>query len=233
MNDKRGKALRTVAIIFMGLTAAMNLLGGIGTVCAAFLTKRFPPMWKFLDYLLLYRTLMIVTIVIGVFCVWATRGLVRGRKDAYRNALVLLIIGTVVAFIQYYSSLRIGGKTWNLLLAAAPSNFKFYTNAVTLLLFLVTKLPGIRDQVDFSKPGGTDRATAGGLAAIVAGIVVLTTEYWVGSSHVFQGTNWVHVLEGPLLIGGTLLTLGGLGLLVWVAADAWSAARQQREAPIY
>ena len=32
-----GKILWVVAIIFMGLTATMNLLGGTGTVCAAFL----------------------------------------------------------------------------------------------------------------------------------------------------------------------------------------------------
>ena len=57
MNDRKGKALRTIAIIFMGLTAAMNVLGGAGTVCAAFLTKQFPPMWVFMDYQLLYQAL--------------------------------------------------------------------------------------------------------------------------------------------------------------------------------
>ena len=36
MNDKTSKVLRATVIIFMGLTAAMNLLGGAGTICAAF-----------------------------------------------------------------------------------------------------------------------------------------------------------------------------------------------------
>ena len=30
------KALRVIAIILLGMTAAMNLLGGAGTYCAAF-----------------------------------------------------------------------------------------------------------------------------------------------------------------------------------------------------
>jgi len=226
MNERTGKSLRTAAIVFMGLTAAMNLLGGIGTVCAAFLTKRFPPMWAFLDYVWQYRALMIVTIAIGIVCVWATKGLLRGRKDAYRNALVLLIIGTVVSFIQYYASLQIKGK-------AVPANFKFYTNAITLVLFLVIRLPGIRAWVDFSKPGsGTDRATAGGLAAIVAGFVMLTTEIWVGPSHMFEGTNWVHRLHVPLTVGGSILALGGFALLMRVAFEVLLETAQRRRARV-
>ena len=224
MNDRKGKALRTIAIIFMGLTAAMNVLGGAGTVCAAFLTREHPSMWVFMDYQLLYQALMIVTIVIGIVNIWSTVKLVRGGENVYRSALIILVVGSIVSGIQMFASLAIRGK-------ALPANMKFYTNLATLLIFLLLKLPGLRDQVDFSKGGGTDGATAGGLAAIVAGSLTLTTEYWVGSSHVFQGTNWVHVLQMPLLIGGTFLTLGGLALLVWVAKDALSGAWQRGEAP--
>ena len=225
MDDKKGKALRTIAIIFMGLTAAMNVLGGAGTVCAAFLTRDFPPMWVFMDYQLLYQALMIITIAIGIVNIWSTVKLVRGGENVYRNALIILVVGSIVSGVQMFSSLAIRGK-------AVPANMKFYANLATLLVFLVLKLPGLRDQVDFSKGGGADRTTAGGTSAIVAGIVMLTTEYWVGSSHVFQGTNWVHVLQMPLLIGGTVLMLGGLALLAWVAKDALSGAWQRREASI-
>jgi hypothetical protein len=79
MNDKTGRTLRIIAIIFMGLTAAMNILGGIGTVCAAFLTKQFPPMWALLEYQWLYQSLMITTIIVGIAGVWATIVLIRGR----------------------------------------------------------------------------------------------------------------------------------------------------------
>ena len=64
--DKTGNTLRTIAIVGMGLTATMNIVGGIGTVCAAFLTKDFPPMWSLLEYQWLYQVLMIVTILLGL-----------------------------------------------------------------------------------------------------------------------------------------------------------------------
>ena len=50
MTKTIGKILWVVAIIFMGLTAVMNLLGGIGTVCAAFLTENYPSMSQIIDY---------------------------------------------------------------------------------------------------------------------------------------------------------------------------------------
>ncbi len=222
MNDRTGKVLRIIAVVFMGLTAAMNLLGGIGTVCAAFLTKKYPPMWPLLDYQWLYQTLMIVTIVIGILCIWSTIGLARGGERAYRNALILLVIGTIVGGIHMYASLSLRGK-------AVPANMKLYTNAVTLLLFLLIRLPGLRDRVDFSKPtSSSDRATTGGVVAIVAGSVVITTELWVGASHVFQGSNWVRLLQAPLIAGGTILTLGGFALLMWARQGVLAPAPQQR-----
>lgn len=36
MNNLLGKILRITAIIFLGLSSLMNVLGGVGTTCAAF-----------------------------------------------------------------------------------------------------------------------------------------------------------------------------------------------------
>jgi prepilin signal peptidase PulO-like enzyme (type II secretory pathway) len=213
MNEKSGKTLRTVAIVFMGLTAAMNILGGIGTVCAAFLTRDWPSMWAFYDYQLQYQVLMIVTIIIGIICTWATLGLVRGSKRAYLNALAILIVGTIVAGIQFYASLQIRGK-------ATPANMKFFTNAITLVLFLILRLPGIREHVDFtSSRDRTSQATSGGLTAIVVGLILLTTTIWTSSSHTFDGSNAAEILQIPLTAGGVIFTLGGLARMAWVALD--------------
>ena len=214
MESKQNKGLRTAAIVLMGLTAAMNILGGIGTVCAAFLTKNFPPMWVFFEYQLRYQILMIVTIIIGILCVWGTMGLVRGGKDVYRNAVILLVVGSIVAGYQFSSSLDIRGK-------ATPANVKFFTNFITLVVFLILKFPGVRERVDFSKPGGAiDSATSGGLTAIVAGGVVLTTPIWVGASHIFEGQNWVDLLQTSLIVIGATLMLGGLARIFWVVLDS-------------
>jgi len=222
MSNRTGKTLRVVAIVFMALNAAMNLLGGTGTVCAAFLTENFESMLPLLDYQWLYQSLTIVTIVIGLLCIWSTIALERGKKHAYRNALILLVVGTIVAGIHMYASLALRGK-------ALPANMKFYANAITLLLFLVLRLPGLRERVDFSRASSSDdKAMTGGLAAIVVGATVLTTELWVGTSHIFGSTNWVHVLRMPLLVGGTLLVASGLAVTLWAALGAASPAGTER-----
>ncbi len=208
MNDKTGRTLRIIAIIFMGLTAAMNILGGIGTVCAAFLTKQFPPMWTLLEYQWLYQSLMITTIIVGIAGVWATIVLIRGRATAYRNALIVLVIGSVLGAIQYYASMTLRGS-------ATPANMKFFINALTLLFFLLLKIPGLRDRVDFTKPGDEEtQAATVGLTAVVTGLFVLTTSIWAGPSHSIEGENWVLVLQGQLVATGILLTIVGVRSLL-------------------
>jgi hypothetical protein len=207
MTSKSGRALKIIAIILMAMTAAMNLLGGSGTVCAAFLTKQYPPMWPLLDYQWLYQTLMITTIITGIAGIWATVKLVRGGETAYRNALIILGIGSALGLTQYVASQIIRG-------AATPANMKFFTNFVTLIVFLLLRLPGLREKVDFSESSNS-KGTNGGLAATVAGIIILSAFLWVSPSHTYMGDNWVLVLEMPLLISGSILTVGGLIVFTW------------------
>jgi hypothetical protein len=205
MNDRQGTTLRMTAIILMGATAAMNIVGGIGTVCAAFLTKEFPMLWSLYDYRWLYQIVMIVTIIIGVAGVWLTITLSRGRKNTFRNSLILLVLGTIVAGTQVYASMSLRGK-------AVPANFKLYANAITLIVFLFLLIPKYRAQAGFDQEGSASSSNmAKGLAAIVGGIIVFTTQIWVGTSHTFDGHNWVEVLATPLTISGALLILLGIG----------------------
>jgi len=210
MTKAIGKILWAVAIIFMGLTAVMNLLGGIGTVCAAFLTENYPSMSEIIDYRWLYQLLMIVTVVIGVSNVWVLISLIRKRETSYRNALIVLIAGTFVAGIQVYASLAFRGK-------AVPANMKLYTNLITLVLFLILKAPGIREWVDFTSPAtSVEGATVAAMTSMISGIMILTIYIWAGSSHTYMGENWVDVLQAPLILGGGFLLLSGLGFLLQV-----------------
>jgi hypothetical protein len=219
MKDNLGKVLMIVAIVFMGLTSAMNILGGIGTVCAAFLTKQYPPMWVLLDYRWLYQIVMIVTIALGIGGVWATIKLIRGGEKAYRNAVTLLVAGTAVGAVQVIASLALRGK-------AVPANMKLYINALTLILFLLLRLPGIRERVNFEKEADQGvQGVASGLTAILAGSLVLSTAFWVGGSHIHEGFNWVTVLRGPLLgSGAALVAMGSFSILKY-------AIQSSRETP--
>lgn len=207
-SNKTGKIWRTVAIIFVGLTAAMNVLGGVGTTCAAFFTKKFPPMWSLLDYQWLYQAFVVVTVLIGLAGAWSVTKLLRGGKSAYRNALLVLIVGAVVNTIHVFASISLRGK-------ATPADVVLYLNLLTLVLMAVIGLPGIRENVDFTKGGGkTDRTTTGGLAAIMTGGLILSTLMWASPTHTYQGDNWVMLLATPIILGGGILVAAGLGALV-------------------
>jgi uncharacterized membrane-anchored protein len=132
MNDRIGKILRTVGIVFFGIATAMNLLGGIGTYCAAFFTKQYPSFEALIEQNLqwLYQALVITTTLLGIAGIWVTIQLARGIKNAFCNALIVLVIGTILAGIQYYYSLQLFGKD-------APANVKFFANSGALVLFLI------------------------------------------------------------------------------------------------
>ena len=86
----------------------MNLLGGIGTSCAAFLTEQYPDYMALIDEGMqwLYQGLVITTVLIGLAGIWVIIELIRGKQNAFRNALIVLVIGTILAGIQYYFSQR-------------------------------------------------------------------------------------------------------------------------------
>lgn len=207
MNPKLAKAIRIIALIFLGLTSMMNLLGGAGTVCAAFLTEKFESMAALLDYNWLYQILMIATIATGVANIWALVQLAKRQPKSYQRAVIILVIGTVLGAIQVFTSLQLRGK-------AVPANMKLYINLLTLVLFLILGAPGLRLKVGWDKnPDSDEGAIAGGTAAILAGILALTVFLWAGPSHTYMGTNWVYQFEGLLVSSGVLLLIGGISLI--------------------
>jgi hypothetical protein len=215
MNDLTGKLLRTIGIIFFGIATIMNLVGGVGTSCAAFLTGEYPSFIALIEQNMqwLYQGLVITTVLVGLTGIWVLVELIRGKKNGFRNALIVLAAGTTLAGIQYYSSLQLFGR-------AAPANMKFYINVITLILFLIYLIPGVREKVNFSREEvSMDMNTAGGLAAILMGVILLTTPFWAGPSHTYQGVNWVNLLQLELNLSGILLTGAGIAILGRVVLD--------------
>jgi len=210
--DKTGKILKITAILFMGITTAMNLLGGAGTSCVAFSNNIGYRMAfkELMDVRWIYQALVVTTVALGIAGVWSTVKLIRGGSKVYRFALIVLIIGTALGAIHYFTSLGLRGK-------AAPANVKFYLNVITLLIFLALNLPGIRKRVDFSSGASskTTKSAAAGMAAMIIGIITLTVFDWASPSHTLNGENWVYVFYTPLMVFGTSFLVGGLGTLLW------------------
>lgn len=223
------KILRVVAIISLGLTAAMNILGGAGTYCAAFSDNvGYRMAFKdLMDYRWIYQILVVTTILVGIAGVIAVIKLVRSKPGVYRFTLIVLIIGVLLGATHFFSSLTLRGE-------ATPANVKFFINLFTLLVFLTFQLPGIKDEVDFSQPSDqAEKRSAAGIASIIMGLTTLTIFAWAGPSHTYFGENWVFVFETPLLIAGTLMILGGFYVVYKEAVTLYLAQSdaQQDVAP--
>jgi hypothetical protein len=202
------KAIRIVAIVLMGLTAAVNLLGGAGTYCAAFAPEKYDTMKLLIPLQWLYQVLVFTVVATGLAGVWSTYSLVRTHKNSYATALIILIAGIVLAIVQMAASRSLRGKSM-------PTDLRLYVGGLALIVFLLLRLPGVWQKSGMGGPadGSGSWTTPAGLASIVAGVAALTTPLWAGASHTWDGYNWVNVLQAPLMWGGTAAVLAGAALL--------------------
>ncbi len=224
MMDTLGKLLRILAIALMGLTAAFTTLGGLGTICVAFFTEKYPSLMVLYPYRWLYQILTVITLGLGLAGIWATYRLARGRRGSYNAALAVLLAGALTGGIKMAASLSLRGS-------AAPTNMRVYFTLFTVLVFLLLGLPGVWRRVGLERPRSkSNQASAGGLTALLAGLLVLSTALWAGPSHSVEGVNWVLVLEVPLSVAGGGLILGGLVLLAWARLQALRPAHPVAEA---
>ncbi len=202
-----GKLLRIIGIILMSLTAAFTLMGGAGTSCVALNPTGFGGSFKGIaPYQWLYILFVLVTVAIGVMGVRAVVLLVRGRRNAYRYALIALIAGAVVGLIHILVSRALRGSSM-------PVDMVVYTTVLTLVIFLIFRIPGVWQAVDFHKPetdpaSGTN-ATAAAMA--VCGVLALTIQFMMAPTHTISGVNYANVWHTALSLVGGLLVLGGAG----------------------
>ena len=224
MSRSTGKILRILALVLVGATAIFTLLGGIGTTCIAFNAEQYGKAFAaFIPYKPTYQMFVYTSIVAGVIGVAATVAMVRGSGWAYWGALLAAItgMGTAGAHMYYSSTLKEIS-----FFAAAPENMRFYVSTITLVVLLVLRLPGVWQAVDFTAPwrGSGSAKIAGGMAAVVVGLITLTTPIWAAPNHVVDGYNLVYVLAAPLAIGGLALTLGGALVVALASRTAPAAA---------
>lgn len=218
-----GRALRIAGIVLLALTTVFNLMGGIGTTCVALAPTRWGVnMARLAPFQWLYQLLVVVTVATAIWSLIATVALARGRKNAYRDALIALFLSMVSAAVQMIASQALRGGD-------APENMRFYLTGLTLVVLLLFRLPPIWGVTGFTWGAQSDWQTPTGLAAFAGGIVALSTRLWVGVSHIGpDGANWVDVLRLPLLLGGTALALAGIGLLWWARHEAVRQAAMRR-----
>lgn len=201
--------LRILGIVLLSLSALFTLLGGVGSTCIAFNPEKFGEKWApFIAIKPIFQLLVIVSLAAAVFGIYALVRLIKGRRGAYGQSIVFLLVGGVASAVQYYYSMTLRGST-------APNSMRLYVTVLTLVVLLLMRLPGIWQRTGFAGKDGDSGAarTGGGLALILSGLITVTCPLWAASTHWVNGFNTANVLFWPLIIGGALLLVAG-GLLL-------------------
>jgi hypothetical protein len=200
------KFLRFIGILFMGLTAAFTLLGGVGTTCVALNPTAYDSMKAIAPYQWLYILYVLAGVAIGIFGVRATIQLIRAKEGAEKSALIALVSGVIVGGIHMITSRSLRGSSM-------PVDGVVYTTVLTLIIFLLFKLPGVKAMDLYTKDAGVESDRSGGLTAIVIGGLVLSVQSWAGPTHLMNGVNYADAFHNALLLVGAGFILLGLGFI--------------------
>jgi hypothetical protein len=217
------KTLRFIGILFMGITAAVTLLGGVGTTCVALNPTGYESMKAIADLQWLYILYVLVGIGLGILGIRATIHLARGKEQAEKSSLLILIAGVVVGGIHMTTSRTLRGSSM-------PVDGVVYITALTLVIFLIFQLPKIKEMALFQIDSPEESDRTGGVTTIVIGLLVLGVQYWAGPSHLLGGTNYADAFHNALAGVGSCLLLIGAGLMIWNFPPFWSLVSRQARA---
>ena len=221
-----GKLLMVIAIVFMGITAVFTLMAGIGTTCVALAAEKFSESMALIaPYKWVYILFVIITTAVGVMMVRATVMIIKSKDTAYRYSMISLLAGIVIGVIHMVVSRSIRGKSM-------PTDGVVYFTVLTLILFLVFRIPALWKEIDFSKPAGKNTSiNAAAFTLIICGAAVLTAPLWGSSTHTFipGGVNWANAWPLQMNLAGSILCLAGIFLLaapLRTKLPAWKSLRK-------
>ncbi|HPS42364.1 MAG TPA: hypothetical protein PK040_07160 [Anaerolineaceae bacterium] len=212
------KFLRFFGILLMSLTAAFTVMGGIGTSCAALFPTKWESMAPLAKMQWLYILFVLVTTAIGILMIRAIVRLVRGKADGYKSALITLVLGIVVGIIHILTSRSLRGSSM-------PVDAVVYMTVLTLVVFLLFRLPPVWKGVDYSKAPRKERRKTGGTAAIVTGAASLSIQFVMASTHTWNGVNFADAFH-------TAMTVSGIALLVlgtWLVSGLRVSVQKETE----
>lgn len=202
-----GKILRILAIVFLGLSAAMTIIGGIGTSCVAFAAENYPEFAMLVPYKWLYIFFVLSQIAAGVLSIRAIILLIKSTENAYKSTVISLALSLLFGIIHVAASRILRG-------ASMPADVQVYLAGLALLLFLIFRIPWFWEQIQFSQhKDDASSGTATGLAAITSGILIATSYLWAAPTHTFGDINYAADFIVPLGIIGGILVLLGIGSL--------------------
>jgi hypothetical protein len=205
------KLLRIVGIVFMSLTAAFTLMGGAGTTCVALNPTGYDGKFAGIaPFQWLWIIFVLIGVAAGVMGVRAVVLLIKGTKNAYRYTIIALLIGTGINLIHMLASRLLRGSSM-------PVDGVLYTNVLTLIIFLIFRIPGIWQGVGYEKPAGEKKTgkQAAAIALAAVGVLSLTIQFLMAPTHTLGGVNYANVWHTTLTALGLVLILAGVTTAVY------------------
>jgi hypothetical protein len=203
---KFGKAVRIAGIILVGLTAVFHLMGGIGTTCVALGAENYDSMVGIVPFKWLYQIFVVVTIGIAVFGFRSTVQFAKNKDSAYKNAVIVLVVGVVVTGIHVIASQILRGKSM-------PNDIRLYLNILTLIVFLLFRISRLRNAMGMDGGPGKGGASELGATFILMGIAALTVQIWAGPTHTFNDINYADIWRNELMAFGWILVIIGIPII--------------------
>jgi hypothetical protein len=222
------KFLRIVGIVLMSLTAAFTLMGGAGTTCVALNPTGFGGKFAGIaPYQWLWILFVLIGTAAGIMGVRAVVLLIKGTKNAWRYTLIALLIGTAINLIHVIASRSLRG-------GSMPVDGVLYTNILTLIVFLLFRIPAIWQGVNYEKPDGgkTTGQQAASIALVACGLLALTIQFIMAPTHTISGINYADVWHIALSILGAALILTGTGIFLY-NKFAFTPGRETASAPTH
>jgi hypothetical protein len=216
-----GKTLRFIGILLMGITALFTIAAGLGTTCVALNPTGFgESMALVAPFQWLYILFVIVTTAIGIMVARGVVLLAKGKPNSYRFAISALILGIVVGVIHMLVSRALRGKSM-------PVDGVVYTTLLTLIVFLLFRIPKIWQGVDYTVGDTNDKTgrMAAAITLLLTGLLTLTVQYWAGPTHTWGGTNWAAAFLVTSSMFGLGQLLGGVALLLRLEKAKTPASR--------
>lgn len=201
------KFLRFLGILFMSLTAAFTILGGAGTSCAALLPNNWESMAPLAPFQWLYILYVIITIAIGVLGIRAVVKLVKGHQDGYKAALIALVAGVLIGGLHMYTSRMLRGSSM-------PVDAVVYMTVLTLVVFLLFRIPPIWKGVDYSKAPRKEKKNAAGVSSMAAAVLCLTIQYFMAGTHTWDNINYADAFHATMTLAALVSILIGIALVL-------------------
>ena len=206
------KFLRFVGILFLSISALFNIAGGAGTTCVALNPSGYEGKFDAIAKARwLYILFVLVTLAFGIMMARAVFLVIKRRQNAYRYALISLIGAIIIGGIHIITSRSLRGSSM-------PVDGVVYTSMLTLIIFLIFRIPGVWEKVDFTKAPKKDLNISGGATAIVCGGLSLMIPYLMADTHTINGVNYgdaFHLTTMGIGWGLILLGISQCVLAVW------------------